>query len=104
MWLEMASLLINLWFLQGERKITVLIGIATVFMLQVIGVYWWYRNDDLLYPLIMVPPKAVPPFWHAIFIILVNGMSLNLLPIYLLSFVVVLSTHDTGFCSPATFM
>ncbi|KAH7841741.1 hypothetical protein Vadar_033697 [Vaccinium darrowii] len=58
--------------LKGERKITVLIGISTVFMLQVIGVYWWYRNDDLLYPLIMVPPKAVPPFWHAIFIILVN--------------------------------
>lgn len=58
--------------LKGERKITVLIGISAVFMLQVIGVYWWYRNDDLLYPLIMVPPKAVPPFWHAIFIILVN--------------------------------
>lgn len=74
---EISFQLINFWILQGERKITVLIGISTVFMLQVIGVYWWYRNDDLLYPLIMVPPKAVPPFWHAIFIILVNGKDLD---------------------------
>lgn len=58
--------------LKGERKISILVGISTVFMLQVIGVYWWYWNNDLLYPLFMVPPKEVPPFWHAIFVILVN--------------------------------
>ncbi|KAK9283641.1 hypothetical protein L1049_011891 [Liquidambar formosana] len=58
--------------LKGERKISVLVGISIVFMLHVIGVYWWYRNDDLLYPLFMLPPKAIPPFWHAIFIIMVN--------------------------------
>ncbi|XP_043697992.1 RING finger and transmembrane domain-containing protein 2-like isoform X1 [Telopea speciosissima] len=58
--------------LKGERKISVLIGITIVFMLHVVGVYWWYRNDDLLYPLVMLPPKAIPPFWHAIFIIMVN--------------------------------
>ncbi|KAA8533952.1 hypothetical protein F0562_031469 [Nyssa sinensis] len=58
--------------LKGERKISVLVGIFIVFMLHVIGVYWWYQNDDLLYPLFMFPPKAIPPFWHAIFIILVN--------------------------------
>ncbi|THG11123.1 hypothetical protein TEA_019226 [Camellia sinensis var. sinensis] len=34
--------------LKGERKISVLVGISFVFMLHVIGVYWWYRNDDLL--------------------------------------------------------
>lgn len=51
-------------------------------MLHVVGVYWWYRNDDLLYPLAMLPPKAIPPFWHAIFIILVNGM----LTVYYYSF------------------
>ncbi|KAF7131869.1 hypothetical protein RHSIM_Rhsim09G0186900 [Rhododendron simsii] len=86
--------------LKGERKITVLIGISTVFMLQVIGVYWWYRNDDLLYPLILVPPKAVPPFWHAIFVILVNGMSLDPSFSYLLlSLVAVLPPHGTGFVS-----
>ena len=60
-------------FLQGERKLSVLAGYSIVFMLHVIGVYWWYQNDDLCYPLFMVPPKAIPPFWNAIFIIIVNG-------------------------------
>ncbi|XP_034693306.1 RING finger and transmembrane domain-containing protein 2 [Vitis riparia] len=58
--------------LKGERKIAVLVGISLVFTLHVAGVYWWYHNGDLLYPLIMLPPKAIPPFWHAIFIIMVN--------------------------------
>ncbi|XP_014498195.1 RING finger and transmembrane domain-containing protein 1 [Vigna radiata var. radiata] len=58
--------------LKGERKIPVLIGISVGFALHVVGVYWWYQNDDLMYPLIMLPPKEIPPFWHAIFIIMVN--------------------------------
>ncbi|OWM67029.1 RING finger and transmembrane domain-containing protein 2 isoform X2 [Punica granatum] len=58
--------------LKGERRIPVLAGISLAFALHVAGVYWWYRRDDLLYPLIMLPPKAIPPFWHAIFIIMVN--------------------------------
>ncbi|KAH0466014.1 hypothetical protein IEQ34_006117 [Dendrobium chrysotoxum] len=58
--------------LKGERKMPVLVGIIVVFMLHVFGVYWWYRNDDLLNPLVLLPPKEIPPFWHAIFIILVN--------------------------------
>ncbi|XP_034688538.1 E3 ubiquitin-protein ligase RNFT1-like isoform X1 [Vitis riparia] len=58
--------------LKGERKLSVLTGITAVFMLHVICVYWWYRNNDLLYPLVLLPPKAIPPFWHAIFIIMVN--------------------------------
>ncbi|XP_015877618.3 uncharacterized protein LOC107414042 [Ziziphus jujuba] len=58
--------------LKGERKVPILVGITIAFMLHVVGIYWWYRNDDLLYPLVMLPPKAIPPFWHAIFIILVN--------------------------------
>lgn len=68
---------INCWWLQGERKVSVLIGISIAFMLHVAGVYWWYRNDDLLYPLVMLPPKSIPPFWHAIFIIMVNGIFLS---------------------------
>ncbi|MFS7980018.1 hypothetical protein Hanom_Chr10g00934471 [Helianthus anomalus] len=36
----------------------------------------WYKNDDLCYPLFMVPPRAIPPFRHAIFMIIVNGMIL----------------------------
>ncbi|KAI4355956.1 hypothetical protein L6164_000012 [Bauhinia variegata] len=58
--------------LKGERKVPVLVGISIAFALHVVGVYWWYRNDDLLYPLIMLPPKTIPPFWHAIFVIMVN--------------------------------
>ncbi|BAT78982.1 hypothetical protein VIGAN_02176000 [Vigna angularis var. angularis] len=58
--------------LKGDRKVSVLLGISFAFMLHVICIYWWYRNDDLLYPLAMLPPKTSPPFWHTIFIILVN--------------------------------
>ncbi|KAL7585803.1 uncharacterized protein LOC111885353 [Lactuca sativa] len=58
--------------LKGERKLSVLIGYGIIFTLHVIGVYWWYQNDDLSSPLLMVPPKSIPPFWHAIFIIIVN--------------------------------
>ncbi|KAK7394923.1 hypothetical protein VNO78_15464 [Psophocarpus tetragonolobus] len=58
--------------LKGERKIPLLIGISVGFALHVVAVYWWYQNDDLMYPLIMLPPKDIPPFWHAIFIIMVN--------------------------------
>ncbi|KAA8543624.1 hypothetical protein F0562_021630 [Nyssa sinensis] len=60
--------------LKGERKIYVLTGITVMFMLHVVCIYWWYRNDDLLYPLVLLPPKSVPPFWHAIFIIMVNDI------------------------------
>ncbi|MFS7961022.1 putative transcription factor C2H2 family [Helianthus anomalus] len=58
--------------LKGERKLSVLGGYFVVFVLHVIGVYWWYQNDDLCFPLFMVPPRAIPPFWHAIFTIIVN--------------------------------
>ncbi|XP_071697335.1 uncharacterized protein [Rutidosis leptorrhynchoides] len=58
--------------LKGERKFIDLISITVIFMLHVVFVYWWYQNDDLMYPLILLPPKSVPPFWHALFIILVN--------------------------------
>ncbi|KAJ0788983.1 putative transcription factor C2H2 family [Helianthus annuus] len=72
--------------LKGERSLSVLAGYFVVFVLQVIGVYWWYKNDDLCSPLFMVPPRAIPPFWHAIFMIIVNdtmvrqaGMAFKLL-------------------------
>ncbi|EXB57592.1 RING finger and transmembrane domain-containing protein 2 [Morus notabilis] len=45
--------------LKGERKIPVLVGISSVFILHVICFYWWYRKEDLLYPLILIPPKAM---------------------------------------------
>ncbi|KAI3447867.1 hypothetical protein Pfo_004532 [Paulownia fortunei] len=46
----------------GERRIFVLIVLAVRFTLHVLGFYWWYENDDLLYPFLMLPPKAIPPF------------------------------------------
>lgn len=58
--------------LKGERKNYILFMIFTGFMFHVIGIYWWFRSDDLLYPLLMIPPSTIPPFWHAVFIILVN--------------------------------
>ncbi|KAI3735065.1 hypothetical protein L6452_14552 [Arctium lappa] len=58
--------------LKGERRLSILAGYFIVFVLHVIGVYWWYQNGDLCYPLFMVPPTTIPPFWHAIFTIIVN--------------------------------
>ncbi|KAH7564703.1 hypothetical protein JRO89_XS09G0008600 [Xanthoceras sorbifolium] len=40
--------------------------------LKVISFYWWYWDEDLLCPLILIPPKKIPFFWHAIFVIAVN--------------------------------
>lgn len=60
--------------LQRDQKVSILLGVAFSFMLYVTCIYWWYRYDDILFPLALFPPKATPPFWHAIFIILVNGM------------------------------
>ncbi|ONM29780.1 Zinc finger, C3HC4 type family protein [Zea mays] len=58
--------------LKRERKIPVLVGITILFVVHVSGFYWCYKNGDLIRPLMMLPPKEIPPFWHAIFIILVN--------------------------------
>lgn len=56
-----------------------LIGIVVLYSLHVFGIYWWYRKDDVLYPLMMLPPRTIPPFWNAIFIIMVNGESFSLI-------------------------
>ncbi|XBI62338.1 hypothetical protein VPH35_042978 [Triticum aestivum] len=58
--------------LKGERKMLILVGITILFVVHVSGVYWCYKNGDLIRPLVMLPPKDIPPFWHAIFVILVN--------------------------------
>ncbi|KAK4277698.1 hypothetical protein QN277_015654 [Acacia crassicarpa] len=61
--------------LKGDRKVSVLLSISLVFLLHVICIYWWYQDDDLLYsPLILLPPKATPHFWHAIFVVLINDV------------------------------
>lgn len=45
---------------------------TVVLILHVMSIYWWYRNADLLYPLVLLPPSTIPPFWHVLFIIIVN--------------------------------
>ncbi|KAI9110859.1 hypothetical protein K1719_018297 [Acacia pycnantha] len=61
--------------LKGDRKVSVLLSISLVFLLHVMCIYWWYQDDDLLYsPLILLPPKATPHFWHAIFVVLINDV------------------------------
>ncbi|CAI8598678.1 unnamed protein product [Vicia faba] len=60
--------------LKGDQKVSILLGVSFSFALYVTCIYWWYRNDDILLPLALFPPKATPPFWHAIFIILVNDI------------------------------
>ncbi|CAM8966789.1 unnamed protein product [Rhodiola kirilowii] len=60
--------------LKGEKKTFVLICYSLVFLVHVVAVHWWYWNDNLIYPMVMVPPKTVPPFWHAVFIIMVNDI------------------------------
>ncbi|KAK4773089.1 hypothetical protein SAY87_028108 [Trapa incisa] len=66
------DILRNQTALKGERKIPVLAGISFASALHVGCIYWWYKKDDPLYPLIMLPPKAIPQFWNAAFIVVVN--------------------------------
>lgn len=58
--------------LKNERKPPVLVALGWVLFVHIIGVYWWYSGDALWRPLILFPPKEIPPFWDAIFIIVVN--------------------------------
>ncbi|XP_010529383.1 PREDICTED: RING finger and transmembrane domain-containing protein 2-like [Tarenaya hassleriana] len=58
--------------LKGDRKTSVLVLISVAFFLHVVGIYWWFHNENMLHPLILLPPKSIPPFWHAVFIIMVN--------------------------------
>ncbi|XP_071697212.1 uncharacterized protein [Rutidosis leptorrhynchoides] len=66
------DILRNQTALKGERKISVLVSLSLLSTFHVAGFYWWLHKDDLLYSLVMIPPKTTPPFWHAMFIVMVN--------------------------------
>nr|GEV62575.1 RING finger and transmembrane domain-containing protein 2 isoform X1 [Tanacetum cinerariifolium] len=68
------DILCNQTALKGERKISVLVSLSLLFTLHVAAVYWLFGKEDVIYPLVMLPPKTVPPFWQAIFIIFVNDI------------------------------
>ncbi|KAK6121965.1 hypothetical protein DH2020_044294 [Rehmannia glutinosa] len=57
--------------LKGERKISILVGYSVIFMLHILGIYWWHRKDELFYPLLMIP-RSQSHLSHALFMILVN--------------------------------
>ncbi|KAG0468030.1 hypothetical protein HPP92_017358 [Vanilla planifolia] len=82
--------------LKGERKISVLVGIALVFAFHAVGVYWWYRSADLLYPLVMLPPRQVLPFWHAVFIIMVNDIMVRQIAMAVKCFLLVYYKNARG--------
>ncbi|KAK4759400.1 hypothetical protein SAY87_022531 [Trapa incisa] len=82
--------------LKGERRVSVLAGITLMLTLHVAGVYWGYRKDDLYYPLVMLPPKAVPPFWHAIFIIVVNDTMVRQAVMILKCFLLIYYRNSRG--------
>nr|PNR60572.1 hypothetical protein PHYPA_003365 [Physcomitrium patens] len=58
--------------LKNERKPGVLVAVGWGLVVHVIGVYWWYSGEALWRPLVLFPPREIPPFWDAIFIIVVN--------------------------------
>ncbi|KAE8648058.1 E3 ubiquitin-protein ligase RNFT1 [Cucumis sativus] len=82
--------------LKGERRISVLAGTSITFLVHVIGIYWWCHSDDLLYPLVMLPPKTVPPFWHALFIILVNDTMVRQFAMALKCFLLIYYKNGRG--------
>ncbi|XP_019057170.1 PREDICTED: LOW QUALITY PROTEIN: RING finger and transmembrane domain-containing protein 1-like [Tarenaya hassleriana] len=59
-------------FCDGKTSVLVLVSVA--FFLHVVGVYWWFRNENLFYSLILLPPESIPPFWHAVFFIIANDI------------------------------
>lgn len=60
--------------LKGERKSLILLTIGIGLFFQIIAIYWWYNKEDLFRPLFMLPPKEIPKFWDAVFIIIVNDI------------------------------
>lgn len=58
--------------LKGERKNLILCIIGLGLSVQVVAIYWRYSKENLLRQLLMLPPKEIPKFWHAVFIIVVN--------------------------------
>lgn len=58
--------------LKGERKNLIVVTIGVGLLLQIIAIYWCFKKEDLFSPLLLLPPKEIPKFWHAVFIIVVN--------------------------------
>jgi hypothetical protein len=59
--------------MQNEKRPIFLLALGFGLVLHIVGVYWWYHPETLWRPLLFLPPHNIPKFWHAVFIIVVNG-------------------------------
>jgi hypothetical protein len=57
---------------QNERRPIFLVALGIGLLVHIVGVYWWYSAGALWRPLVLLPPRNIPMFWQAIFIIVVN--------------------------------
>jgi hypothetical protein len=58
--------------MQNERRPIFLVALGIGLLVHIVGVYWWYSAGALWRPLVLLPPRNIPMFWQAIFIIVVN--------------------------------
>ncbi|CAM6015079.1 unnamed protein product [Sphagnum balticum] len=58
--------------LKNERRPIFLVALGIGLLVHIVGVYWWYSAGALWRPLVLLPPRNIPMFWQAIFIIVVN--------------------------------
>ncbi|KAJ7556057.1 hypothetical protein O6H91_05G066800 [Diphasiastrum complanatum] len=58
--------------LKDERKTLVLVVMGVILTFHIIGIYWWCKHEAFWRPLILLPPREIPKFWHAIFTIVLN--------------------------------
>lgn len=82
--------------LKGERKMAVLMLVSVVLLTHILIVYFLYRGEDLLRPLFMVPPKEIPKFWQAIFIIIVNDTMVRQVAMVTKCLVLIHYKHSRG--------
>ncbi|CAI6002657.1 unnamed protein product [Closterium sp. NIES-64] len=60
--------------LKADRN-PVLLALAAVLLLAHVAVVnWLFWPEQLWRPLLLIPPAEVPPFWHALFIIVTNDV------------------------------
>lgn len=82
--------------LKGERNVLVLLAISAILLTHILAVYCFYWGEDLLRPLFMVPPRNIPKFWQAIFIIIVNDTMVRQLAMVTKCFILICYKNSRG--------
>ncbi|CAI5490778.1 unnamed protein product [Closterium sp. Naga37s-1] len=60
--------------LKADRNPVLLALVAVLLLAHVAVVNWLFWPEQLWRPLLLIPPAEVPPFWHALFIIVTNDV------------------------------